>query len=124
MSSFKIEVNEKEYAVEQQLIDDLMCTALEGGITYWCCRAEVPREEGYKGGYASDQISRGGSLILHDAEEDEVYVLTLDKFLKGLRLTFEQGYADAYEVLEEEDYDADTADQIVQLALFDDVVYG
>ena len=59
-----------------------MCTALEGGINYWCCKAEVVGE--YLGEYASEQISRGGELKLYDAEEDEVYTLTLDKLLKGI----------------------------------------
>ncbi len=59
-------------------IDDIMCAALEGGITYWCSRAEVVGE--YLGEYASEQISKGGELRLYDCESDEVYTLTLDKF--------------------------------------------
>ena len=51
-------------------IDDIMCSALEGGITYWCCRAEVVGD--YLGDFASEQISRGGTLLLHDAEEDDI----------------------------------------------------
>ena len=53
----QIEVN-----LSQQDIDDIMVTALEGGINYWCRRAKVVGE--YLGEAASDQISRGGSLIL------------------------------------------------------------
>ena len=43
-----------------------MATALDGGITYWCNKAEVIG--GYLGEYASDQISRGGKLKLYDYE--------------------------------------------------------
>lgn len=46
----------------QQDIDDIMASALDGGICYWCRMAEVVGE--YLGEYASDQISLGGSLIL------------------------------------------------------------
>lgn len=57
----KIDVN-----LTQQDIDDIMVAALEGGINYWCRKAEAVG--GYLGECASDQISRGGSLILYDAE--------------------------------------------------------
>lgn len=72
------------YKVEfdNECIDDIMATALEGGITYWCDDAEVVGD--YLGEYASEQISRGGTLKLHDSEEDKTYELTLDKFLVGL----------------------------------------
>ena len=41
-------------------IDDIVTTALEGGICYWCRRAEVKGK--YLGEFASEQISRGGVL--------------------------------------------------------------
>ena len=34
---------------------------------------------------ASEQISRGGTLKLYDSEEDEVYELTRDKLLDGIK---------------------------------------
>ena len=90
-------MNEKKYTVRpevevnlsQQDIDDIMAVAMEGGICYWCRKAEVVGE--YLGEYASDQISRGGALILHDAESAQTWELTLEKFLKGVKLYFEQG---------------------------------
>ena len=50
-------------------IDDIVTTALEGGICYWCRRAEVKGK--YLGEFASEQISRGGVLVLHDSERTE-----------------------------------------------------
>lgn len=50
--------------VKQQDIDDIMAAALEGGINYWCYKAEVIGD--YLGEYASDQISRGGKLKLYE----------------------------------------------------------
>ena len=32
---------EIEVKISQQDIDDIMVCALEGGISYWCCEAEV-----------------------------------------------------------------------------------
>ena len=112
--------------ITQQDIDDIMVSALEGGICYWCRKAEVIEDE-YLGEYASDQISRGGSLRLYDAEEDEVYVLTLEKFLNGVQLAFDEGYANRWIngcSIDTCGIDGEAADVIVQLALFGEVVFG
>ena len=69
--------------VRNEDIDDIMVSALEGGINYWCRKAEVKGD--YLGEYASDQISRGGELILHDAEENKSYTLSKEKFIDGLK---------------------------------------
>lgn len=113
------------FVVTDQDIDDIMSAVLDGGITYWCCRAEVVGD--YLGEYASEQISRGGTLRLHDCEADSVYELTLDKFLNGVRLWIENERAftltDAGQ-LDTGDIDALAADMIIQYALFSDVIYG
>lgn len=110
----------KEFEIAPEDIDDIMTDALEGGITYWCGKAEVVGE--YLGEYASEQISRGGELILSDIEDpEEKYTLTLDKFLDGYKKAVEQEYFSGHL---EDDYDIDVADAIVQLALFGEVVYG
>ena len=79
---------ELEVIVTQEDIDDIMAGALEGGINYWCGKAEVAGD--YLGEYASEQISRGGQLLLHDFEEDKTYTLDKEKFLKGLKMYFEK----------------------------------
>lgn len=55
----------------QQDVDDIMVSALEGGINYWCRRVVVQGK--YLGEYASDQISRGGQLAvwLEEPFEDD-----------------------------------------------------
>lgn len=113
--------------VTEEDVDDIMCSALEGGITYWCYKAEVVGE--YLGEYASEQISRGGTLKLYDSEEDEVYELTLEKLIKGIKMAVEQSYYASYgwfdgESIDTCQVDAEVADVIIQLALFDDVIYG
>jgi len=126
MKEFKISVIH-EIKVTQEDIDDIMCSALEGGINYWCNKAEVVGE--YLGEYASEQISRGGALKLYDAEEDEVYELTLEKLLNGIEKAYdgnwfmEYGWCDGAK-LDPCQIDAEVADVIVQLALFDEVVFG
>ena len=110
-------------------IDDIMCSALEGGINYWCDKAEVDGK--YRGEYASEQISRGGTLILHDTEEDRQYVLTKANFRAGLERYLKRPAAgDFIECVDHElridtgYVDAPAADCIIQYALFGDVIYG
>ena len=107
-------------------IDNIVCTALEGGITYWCSSAEVVGGD-YLGEYASDQISRGGSLRLYDAEEGKVYELTKSQFINGFAEACRDGYLNnAFEGdgFDTGEIDAEIADVIVQYALFGEVVYG
>ena len=126
METFEIKV-ESTIRVTTEDIDDIMCAALEGGINYWCNKAEVVGD--YLGEYASEQIARGGKLILHDCEIDEAYELTREMLLNGISLAIEGNYYEDYdwvdgEVLDTCCIDADVADVIVQLALFDEVIYG
>jgi len=119
--------------VTPQDIDDIMVTALEGGITHWCGSAEVVGGK-YLGEYASDQISRGGELQLCDIEDpSENWILSRSNFLDGLAKYLEAGNMDCIEesnfsssvyTLETGDIDADAADSIIQYALFGKLVYG
>jgi|GEM_PF-1185772 len=114
-----------DVTVMDEDIDDIMCTALEGGITHWCAEAEVVGD--YLGEYASEQISRGGVLKLHDAEGEDVYELDKAKFLKGLK---EYIRYNSYAVMDTEgridagNIDAEAADEIIQYAVFGDVIFG
>ena len=118
---------DRKIKVTQQDIDDIMVTALEGGINYWCRKAKVVGE--YLGEYASEQINRGGTLILYDAEGDERYELDLEKLLCGIQQAIDDRWFEDYgwyegDELDPCNIDADVADVIIQLALFDDVIYG
>lgn len=111
----------------QDDIDDIVCCALEGGCTYWCNRVDVVGGK-YLGEWAHEQISRGGKLRFRDCETDQKWVLTLPKLLKGIRMWVEQGHdewgvVDGY-MIDTCMVDADIADQIIQLSLFNDVVFG
>lgn len=125
-NAFEVEVK-FNLTVTQQDIDDIMCTALEGGITYWCCEAKVIGK--HFGEYASEQISRGGELKLYDAESDDVWTLTRDKLLNGIKLWAEWGGDQCNAIqgngtLDTSEIDAEIADMIVQYALFGEVVFG
>lgn len=116
-------------------IDDIMVSALEGSMSYWANRTNVPKEKRVaEWGY--EQIARGGELHIHvvepfDQNGTEWYVLTKEKFLKGLEIYLkEPKYSDCLEFVNHElridtcYVDADVADTIVQYALFGEIVYG
>lgn len=109
-----------------QDIDDIVGCAMEGGCTYWCTDAELVGD--LLGNCASDQISRGGALKLYDYYEDKWHELTLEKFMNGFKLWVEQG-KDFYGAVSTDGVDCchidgDCADNIIQYALFGDLVYG
>lgn len=120
---------EMEVVLSTEDIDDIMCGALEGGITYWCNNAEVVGE--YLGEYGHEQIARGGTLKLHDWEEHKDYELTKEKFLEGAVLWVKNPVG--CNCLEQVDgklhfdtcnADAVVCDAIIQYAIFGDVIYG
>lgn len=126
MSDKKFTVRpEIEVNLTQQDIDDIMVSALEGGINYWCREAEVV-EEKRCGNWGHEQIARGGSLILHDADSSDKWELNLEKFLNGVKLYFEDGCHVKVEDnhIDTGDMDANDADCIVQFAIFGKVVFG
>lgn len=122
-----------EHDVEPFEINDIMTTALEGGINYWCNKVKmVQNEDGSYLGvskedqasvlFASDLIGYGGKLILFDAESDEKWELTLEKMLKGIEKFCVENNNSPKQILE--DCDAGDADCIVQFAVFDEIVFG
>ncbi len=121
---FNLEV---ECILTKQDIDDLMCTALEGGINHWCGLVEViDKPDDYKG-WASEALSEGFDLLLTDADDDtdkpETWILTLNKFISGVKQAMVMyGYTSVEGLVEAQD--AEIADCIIQFALFNEIVFG
>ena len=116
---FKIEI---EIALTEEDVDKIMKAALDEGIGYWCQKAEVVGGE-YLGEYTSDQISRGGSILLTcDQGKKE---LNSQNFLNGVKRAIEDGSIaiDDGEI-DADDIDSDIADQIIQYAVFGDLIYA
>lgn len=122
----------KNVNINQEDIDEIMCTALEwGGITYWCYGAQsIMPDEWMKENnitYLSDVTGRGGDIVL--TTEDGDYVLTLNAFLTGVQMAIDDNTV-AIETINNEYridtcmIDADIADIIIQYALFGKLVYA
>lgn len=107
-------------------VDDIMSGALDGGITYWADRVEVVGD--YMAQYASEQISRGGELLIHDVEAEQSYYFTLDMFIKGFKLWLQHGN-DIHRAVSDGkvdtcNIDAGDCDAIIQYALFGEIIYA
>jgi hypothetical protein len=133
MKEFKVSITtEKIFSAEE--IADLIVSALEGGINYWCRKAVMKEnaithdyfgvvpEDQDKINYASDLISYGGTLILFDAESNDKWELDAEKLLKGIEMHCTNSKRSPKDLMD--DYDANDADAIVQYAVFGELVFG
>ena len=122
-------IGKAEIEITENNIENIIVTSFEGGSNYWMGLDNSPVEWRNKpqdepiATWATKLILEGKELKLYDIEEtedDEEWVLTLDKLLKGIGLNAKHRSFDA----DLENMDATTADCIVQYALFGEVVYG
>ena len=116
-------------------IEDIIVTALNGGIGYWACLDNTRPEfdavgkEDYLDVWTAKILMDGGTVyFLDENDRSEIYELTLPKLMNGVRQFIEKGY-DRYGVFvhgtaDLANFDADAADTVIQLALFDEVVFG
>lgn len=126
---------EIHFPITDEDVTDLMVTALEGGIGYWSCLdnsgpefESAPEEETTSEAVARILMEGREIKLLDEEDHDTVWILTLEKLFKGVRLFIEKGY-DQYGAVSTQgmdlaEIDADCADSIVQLALFDEIVFG
>lgn len=121
------------YQVSRRDVADILCTAFEGGSTYWLRKVTGTHPAAV---YASDVPSCGGSLRLRfDLPSDEEgngkgrFDLRLEDVLRGIALGLTKHDAillrqPGFDVTEIGACDADAADVILQLAVMGEVVYG
>lgn len=124
-------------SLDTERLFGLLCSAFEGGSNYWITlvdtkltNEEIKQKRTEKPDYSwiyDAVLYEGGSVLIHvDMNEDgnvKIHELTLDKFIKGVQRLFDTYPHEAKAILEEQD-DANTGDIALQLALFDEVVFG
>lgn len=122
-------MNNIEVTIKQeltpQMINDIIASGLEGGINYWCVEANILSygnpENKNDIEFASDVIGYDGELELV-TDDHEKFNLNLQNFLKGI-----EGYCKMNNITPQEMYenqDAETSDVIIQLAIFDEIIFG
>ena len=121
MIEFKIT---KKHEITNEEISDLIVTALDGGINYWCGGVTVKQQPIFNWTFANEVIALNGILELVDSENtDEKWELTQEKFIKGLIKTMEHYDYNTVSILMD-NHDAEVADVLIQYALFDEIVFG
>ena len=114
-----------EYSDED--ISDILTTAFEGGINYWCRKAiafEVPDENKELVHYASDSLKYGGKVMLFDAESSDSWLLTNDNIKAGLEKYFSETAFNSEISFDPANIDANDADNIIQYAIFGELVFA
>ena len=119
-------------------INDILCTAFEGGVDYWCSGivgsdgdlAQLPMNQmGIE--YEYEHVGYGGKLQVKD--DEKTYLLTQENFQSGLQKWIDKNpdsvevhydYGNKYTTLDIGNIDAGDADCIVQYALFGELKYG
>ena len=87
---------------------------------WWDARHEMPKDSTFED-LMYHILKKGEKVIFFDVEDmDEVWYLTLDKLLNGIKLTIENGYWTG----RIDDIDGEVGDIIFQYALFGEIVYG
>lgn len=105
-------------------IDYWLSGAFEGGSNHWCESIEVKNND-YKGcKYASECISKGGTIIVTLYECKEKAEITKKDISKALTWLSENKYTKCLNRLLNDNYDAGDSDVLFQVACFGKVIYG
>jgi len=113
-----------EFSVEATItaeeIENIIVSSLEGASSYWCGLDNTTPEWANEpedlpaSQYATQLLLEGKTITLYDIEdEDERWELTLPMILKGIGAAISRSYNIT-----------DDVDEILQLSLFGEVVYG
>ncbi len=131
-----------DMTITRENVSDILCTALYGGVWYWCPKVHVVGEvdsdkECYEDKLA-DHLFNGGTIDFYEDEEEtgdeDDFIprpLNLESLVKGIKRFIEE-YSSCLPVtrsggrleLECGEIDANDADTIIQLACLGDVIYG
>jgi hypothetical protein len=120
----------KTFTFDETAITDVISSAIYD-IGYWAC-IDNDTDIWHKTSDSMDDdhtfedvffeiLKSGHTVELIDVEDaDEVWELTLDKLINGIKLTIEQNYWDG----DFDEIDGEVGDIIFQMALFGEIVFG
>ena len=134
MKTYNISITNANIKITEENISDILSSAIYGGIGYWAIidntGVEVNANESYEEVYTKILVGGGYIKVIDvDVEDDPItYWFNLNELLSGIQLWIELGM-DRYGAVNGNELDcgnidSECADCIIQLTLFDDVVYG
>ena len=117
--------------ISDEMIEHLLCSAFEGGSTYWAESVSCKDKEDMKkvGGYKSDYLTRTkkkDAVMFIRTMEGNKYPITKKSIIDALQKMDdpENGCTKALGRILDETYDSGDADLVLQMACFGEVVYG
>ena len=127
-----INIINRRIEISDELIEYILCSAFEGGITYWAenisCKdnKDMKKVGGYKSEYLTKTKKKDAVIYVHESETGEKYPITKKSIIDALQKMDrpEYNYTKALNRLLNDGWDADDADIVVQTACFGEVVYG
>ena len=118
--------------ISDELIEYILCSAFEGGITYWAnnisCKdnKDMKKVGGWKHEYLTKTKLKDAVMYIHESETEEKHPITKKSIIDALQKMDapEYKYTKALNRLLYGGWDASDADVLVQTACFGEVVYG
>ena len=118
--------------ISDEMIEDILCTAFEGGITYWAenisCKDndDMKKVGGWKHEYLTKTKKKDAVMFIHDAYDGDKHPITKKSIIDALQKMDnpKYQYTKALNRILIGQSDADDADIVVQTACFGEVVYG
>lgn len=109
-------------ALVDQDVDDVTTSAFEAGIANWCNKAEVIGEWPEGATFASETLTKGAKVWLHDFVGKRVAMVDDEAVRRGIVLRAAERGMTLRRWIEE--HDALEADCAIQYAAFGEIVYG
>lgn len=112
------------FNITDEFIEDVMTTALEGGCNYWIedVRNTNPNP---KSEYFSTSLAEGDTLIITDSETCEEHAIDKYSFVEGYKRYIERRVKLGLDFYTDPcDIDSGEADDILQLAVFKEIIFG
>ena len=118
--------------ISDELIEYILCSAFEGGITYWAnnisCKdnKDMKKVGGWKHEYLTKTKLKDAVMYIHESETGEKHPITKKSIIDALQKMDapEYKYTKALNRLLYGGWDASDADILGQTACFGEVVYG
>lgn len=123
-------------AITKQRLDDILCSAFEGGANYWAVTGVTQQQkDAVEAEFAYQVCLNGGEIEVFDAEEPtkKLGVLNARRLEVALQCLADckdekgkeyPGFKDHFADIINENDDATTADILMQLAVMGEIVFG
>ena len=120
--------------ITDEMIEDILCCAFEGGITYWADNVSCEDKEdmkkvgGWKHEYLTKTKKKDAKLIIWTNEEynGDKYPITKKSIIEALEKMGNPKYKHTKTLgrILDATYDAWDSDAVLQIACFGEVMYG